>query len=116
MPRPSLGVLDVGAFPLSLRLAPRVEALGYRRYWIAEHHGERSTSNPTLVIPMVAAATKTIRVGAAGVLLRFQSALAVAQNFRILEHAFAGRIDLGLARAPVPETVLSWRLLDGRMD
>lgn len=112
----SLGVLDVGAFPLSVALAPGVEALGYQRFWLAEHHGERATTNPTLAVPLIAGLTRSMRVGTAGVLLRFQSALSVAESHRMLQHVFAGRIDLGLARGQPPHATLVTRLLDGRPD
>ncbi len=107
-----LGVLDVGTFTLSLELASEVESLGYKRYWISEHHGEGNISCPTLLVPVIAMLTKSIRVGTAGVLLRFQSPLAVAENFRMLQHAFDGRVDLGVARSPA--AVGTEQLLDGR--
>jgi luciferase family oxidoreductase group 1 len=109
-----LSVLDVSPFPVCLDLAPRVEELGYERYWIAEHHGEGAASNPTLLVPLVAGTTTTIRVGTAGVLLRFQSALAVAEAFRLLSHAFPGRIDLGVGRSAAATSAQTTALLDGR--
>lgn len=109
-----LSVLDVGVFQLSVQLAPRAEALGYDRYWISEHHGERAITNPTLLVPVIAGLTDSIRVGTAGVLLRFQSALAVAENFRMLTRLFPGRIDLGLARAPAGSPAQTAALMDGR--
>jgi luciferase family oxidoreductase group 1 len=110
-----LSVLDVGVFQLSVQLAPRAEALGYDRYWISEHHGERAITNPTLLVPVIAGLTETIRVGTAGILLRFQSALAVAENFRMLTRLFPGRIDLGLAHAPAGSPAQTVALSDGRI-
>jgi len=108
-----LSVLDVGVAQLSVRLARHVERLGYHRYWISEHHGEGSISSPTVLVSAVAAATETIRVGTAGVLLRFQSALAVAESFRTLSLLFPNRIDAGIARATAYPAFAS-ALADGR--
>jgi len=86
----------------SLALAERCDALGYARYWVAEHHslpGIASTS-PEILIGQIAARTRTIRVGSGGVMLMHYSALKVAENFRMLESLFPGRIDCGLGRAP----------------
>jgi luciferase family oxidoreductase group 1 len=108
-----LSVLDIGVLQLSVRLAPRVEALGYQRYWLSEHHGESAISNPTLLVPVIAGLTDTIRVGTAGVLLRFQSPVSVAENFRALNRLFPGRIDAGMARAGA-SAALGVALADGR--
>ncbi len=86
----------------SLALAERCEALGYERYWVAEHHslpGIASTS-PEILIGQIAARTRSIRVGSGGVMLTHYSAFKVAENFRMLEALFPGRIDAGLGRAP----------------
>jgi len=86
----------------SLALAERTDALGYERYWVAEHHslpGIASTS-PEILIGQIAARTRSIRVGSGGVMLTHYSALKGAENFRMLETLFPGRIDLGLGRAP----------------
>jgi luciferase family oxidoreductase group 1 len=86
----------------SIALAERAEALGYERYWVAEHHslpGIASTS-PEILIGQIAARTRSIRVGSGGVMLTHYSALKVAENFRMLESLFPGRIDVGLGRAP----------------
>jgi luciferase family oxidoreductase group 1 len=86
----------------SLALAERCDALGYERYWLAEHHslpGIASTS-PEILIGLIAARTRHLRVGSGGVMLTHYSALKVAENFRMLETLFPGRIDLGLGRAP----------------
>ena len=86
----------------SIALAVACEAMGYERFWVAEHHniaGIASTS-PEILIGQIAAATSTIRVGSGGVMLPHYSAFKVAENFRMLETLFPGRIDLGLGRAP----------------
>ncbi|MBM4382342.1 MAG: LLM class flavin-dependent oxidoreductase [Deltaproteobacteria bacterium] len=86
----------------ALALAERCDALGYARYWVAEHHslpGIASTS-PEILIGQIAARTRAIRVGSGGVMLMHYSALKVAENFRMLESLFPGRIDCGLGRAP----------------
>jgi len=86
----------------SLALAKHAEALGYYRYWVAEHHNSASIagSAPEVLIAAIAATTERIRVGSAGVMLPHYSALKVAEQFRVLEAIAPGRIDLGLGRAP----------------
>ena len=86
----------------TLALAPKVEAWGYKRYWLAEHHNSaaHAGSAPEITIAAIAATTKTIRVGSAGIMLPHYSSLKVAEQFRMLEAVAPGRIDLGLGRAP----------------
>jgi luciferase family oxidoreductase group 1 len=86
----------------SIRLAQHCEALGYARYWCAEHHNSDSQAGtaPEILIAAIAATTKTIRVGSAGVMLPHYPALKVAEQFRVLDAIAPGRIDLGLGRAP----------------
>ena len=86
----------------SVNLAQHVEQLGYKRYWLAEHHsisGLACSATPVL-IGHVAAATKAIRVGSGGVMLPNHAPLVVAEQFGTLEALYPGRIDLGLGRAP----------------
>jgi luciferase family oxidoreductase group 1 len=90
------------AIARSVNLAQHVEHLGYRRYWLAEHHsiaGLACSATPVL-IGRVAAATNTIRVGSGGVMLPNHAPLVVAEQFGTLEALYPGRIDLGLGRAP----------------
>jgi hypothetical protein len=90
-----------GAIARSVDLARHVERLGYRRYWVAEHHaiqGLVCSATPVL-IGHIAAATKTIRVGSGGVMLPNHAPLVVAEQFGTLETIYPGRIDLGLGRA-----------------
>ncbi|HEX8394536.1 MAG TPA: LLM class flavin-dependent oxidoreductase [Longimicrobium sp.] len=86
----------------TLQLARITEDLGYSRYWLAEHHSTNSFagSSPAVLIPRVASVTERIRVGSGGVMLSHYSPLQVAENFRLLETMFPGRIDLGVGRAP----------------
>jgi len=84
------------------RLIQAVEALGYSRFWVSEHHSMRALafSSPEVLIAHLAAHSSTIRVGSGGVMLPHYSAYKVAENFRLLEALHPGRIDLGLGRAP----------------
>ena len=86
----------------SLSLAQHAEALGYHRYWLAEHHNSPAIagSAPEILIAAIAATTRRIRVGSAGVMLPHYASLKVAEQFRVLEAIAPGRIDLGLGRAP----------------
>ena len=86
----------------SLRLARHCEALGYHRYWPAEHHNSPSQAGtaPEILMAAIAATTTRIRVGSAGVMLPHYASLKVAEQFRVLEAIAPGRIDMGLGRAP----------------
>ena len=86
----------------TLALARHCEALGYARYWLAEHHNTQSIagSAPEVLMAAIAATTRRIRVGSAGVMLPHYSSLKVAEQFRVLEAIAPGRIDLGVCRAP----------------
>jgi luciferase family oxidoreductase group 1 len=83
-------------------LARRADALGFRRFWVAEHHNIPSVAStaPEVLIAHLAASTDRIRVGAGGVMLPNHAPLAVAERFGMLEALHPGRIDLGLGRAP----------------
>lgn len=86
----------------SADLAQHAESLGFRRFWLAEHHSMPGIASAAtaVVIGYVAGATKTIRVGAGGIMLPNHAPLAVAEAFGTLETLYPGRIDLGLGRAP----------------
>ncbi|MCM3584965.1 LLM class flavin-dependent oxidoreductase [Mesobacillus maritimus] len=90
------------SFQHSIELAQLTEKLGYKRYWLAEHHNMPgiASSATSLVIGHVAAHTSTIRVGSGGIMLPNHSPLVIAEQFGTLEAMFPGRIDLGLGRAP----------------
>jgi luciferase family oxidoreductase group 1 len=86
----------------TLDLARNAERLGFQRYWLAEHHNMRGIASAAtaVVIGHVAAGTKSIRVGAGGIMLPNHAPLVIAEQFGTLESLFPGRIDLGLGRAP----------------
>ncbi|NCV25161.1 MAG: LLM class flavin-dependent oxidoreductase [Betaproteobacteria bacterium] len=86
----------------SLDLAQHCESLGFKRFWVSEHHNSDSIvgSAPEVLMAAIAAKTDRIRIGSAGVMLPHYSSLKVAEQFRVLEALAPGRIDLGLGRAP----------------
>lgn len=90
------------SFKNSLRLAQHVENLGFKRYWLAEHHNMPgiASSATSVVIGYIAAGTSKIRVGSGGIMLPNHASLVIAEQFGTLESMFPGRIDLGLGRAP----------------
>ena len=96
------GGSGVDAVRETLELARLCERLGYSRYWLAEHHSTNSfaCSAPEVLLPMVAAATREMRVGTGGVLLTHYSPFKIAEQFRMMEALFPDRIDLGVGRAP----------------
>jgi len=94
-------------------LARRAEKLGYKRYWLSEHHNMPgiASSAPEILIGQIARETSIIRVGSGGIMLPNHSPLKVAEWFQTLEALFPGRIDLGIGRAPGtdPRTALALR-------
>jgi luciferase family oxidoreductase group 1 len=86
----------------TVALAQHAEALGYKRFWLAEHHNMVGIASAAtaVVIGHVAGQTKTIRVGSGGIMLPNHSPLTIAEQFGTLETLYPGRIDLGLGRAP----------------
>jgi luciferase family oxidoreductase group 1 len=86
----------------TIELAKLADNLGYTRFWVSEHHNTTALagSTPEILIAHLAGETKNIKLGSGGVMLPNHSALRVAENFRMLEILFPGRIDLGLGRAP----------------
>ena len=96
-------------------IAQAVEAAGYRRYWISEHHNMSSlaSSAPEILTAYIAAHTERIRVGAAGIMLPNHSAFKVAEMFRTLLAMHPGRIDLALGRAPGTEPLTAHVLRRG---
>lgn len=107
-----LSVLDLAPIPAggtsgaalqaTIELAQETERLGYRRFWVAEHHGSLGTasSSPPVLIAHIAQATSSIRVGSGGVMLPNHTPPVVAEQFGMLETLHPGRIDLGPGRAP----------------
>src|SRR4051794_18720641 len=90
------------SFRNTLDLAQHGERWGYNRFWLAEHHGMPGIASAAtaVLIGHVAGGTKTIRVGAGGIMLPNHSPLVIAEQFGTLESLYPGRIDLGLGRAP----------------
>lgn len=90
------------SFHNSVELAQHAERLGYRRFWLAEHHGMPGIASAatSVLIGHVAGATRSIRVGAGGIMLPNHSPLVIAEQFGTLQALYPGRIDLGLGRAP----------------
>ncbi len=125
---PSLSVLDLvpvrggqssaQAIDASRALVQVADRLGYRRYWIAEHHNMPAVAatNPPVLIGLLAASSERIRVGSGGVMLPNHAPLVIAEQFALLEAAFPGRIDLGIGRAPGTDPVTSWALRQGASD
>ena len=109
---PALSILDLvpvaegctprDALQRSLRLAQHAERLGYRRFWVAEHHNMPGIASAatSVVIGFLAGGTSRIRIGAGGIMLPNHSPLVIAEQFGTLESLYPGRIDLGLGRAP----------------
>ena len=97
-----LGETPREALRKSLELAQHAEALGYKRYWVAEHHNMSGIASAatSVVIGYLAGGTSTIRVGSGGIMLPNHPPLVIAEQFGTLESLYPGRIDLGLGRAP----------------
>ncbi|GGD12940.1 LLM class flavin-dependent oxidoreductase [Nocardioides daphniae] len=125
---PQLSVLDLipvrsgqttgEALRASTALAQVADQLDYRRYWVAEHHNTVSvaSTNPPVLIAMLASATEQISVGSGGVMLPNHSPLVVAEQFALLEAAFPGRIDLGIGRAPGTDALTRFVLRGQEME
>src|SRR6195256_1558361 len=112
-----LSVVTTGTKPAtalrnSIDLARHADALGYVRYWLAEHHNLASVASPApdIMIGQIAAVTNRIRVGSGGVMLPNHAPLMVAERFKMLEALFPGRIDLGLGRAPGTDGATAYAL------
>jgi luciferase family oxidoreductase group 1 len=122
---PRLSVLDLvpvrsdqtsaDALAAMRELAEAADALGFHRYWVAEHHNMPAVAatNPPVLVAMVAAVTEHLRVGSGGVMLPNHAPLVVAEQFSLLEAAYPGRVDLGLGRAPGTDPVTSYALRHG---
>ena len=112
MKKIKLGILDQSivhhgktakeALDETITTAKLAENLGYGRFWVSEHHNSKfiAGSAPEILMAKLASETKTIRIGSGGIMLPNHSTLKVAENFRLLESLFPGRIDLGMGRAP----------------
>lgn len=100
----------------TIRLVKLAEQLGYHRYWLAEHHAIAALADPCpeILLTRIAAETSRIRVGTGGVLLPYYSAFKVAEQFRMLEALYPGRIDLGIGRAPGGDRMTALAMGEGR--
>ncbi|MEO7801546.1 MAG: LLM class flavin-dependent oxidoreductase [Ginsengibacter sp.] len=100
------------AFENSLDLARHADRLGYKRYWLAEHHNMESIASAatSVLIGYIANGTKRIRVGSGGIMLPNHAPLIIAEQFGTLEALFPGRIDLGIGRAPGTDPITSMAL------
>jgi len=100
----------------TIRLVKAAEQLGYHRYWLAEHHSIAALADPCpeILVARVVAETSRIRVGTGGILLPYYSPLKVAEQFRMLEALYPGRIDLGIGRAPGGDQVTALAMGEGR--
>src|SRR5512144_2934743 len=103
------------SFRNSLSLAQHAERLGYRRFWLAEHHGMPGIASAAtaVLIGHVAGGTSRIRVGAGGIMLPNHSPLVIAEQFGTLASLYPGRIDLGLGRAPGSDQAVARALRRG---
>jgi luciferase family oxidoreductase group 1 len=108
----NLGSDAAQSFRNTLDLARHAEGYGYRRFWLAEHHGMPGIASAAtaVLIGHVASGTSVIRVGAGGIMLPNHSPLVIAEQFGTLESLYPGRIDLGLGRAPGSDSITSQAL------
>lgn len=96
------GLTATDALQATAKLALRAEALGYHRFWVAEHHNMETlaSSAPEVLIAYLLARTSRIRIGSGGVMLQHYSAYKVAETFNLLSSLAPGRVDLGVGKAP----------------
>jgi luciferase family oxidoreductase group 1 len=106
------GDTPADSFKKSLLTAQHAEALGYTRYWFAEHHNMENiaSSATSVLIGYIASGTSSIRVGSGGVMLPNHAPLIIAEQFGTLASLYPGRIDLGLGRAPGTDQLTSFAL------
>ena len=106
------GSTGADALANTLDLARLCERLGYHRYWLAEHHGGPTLAGPSpeVLIPAVASATSTMRIGSGGVMLPHYSPFKVAESFSLLAGLFPDRIDLGIGRAAGTDPMTTFAL------
>ncbi|WP_338502964.1 LLM class flavin-dependent oxidoreductase [Sphingomonas kaistensis] len=119
---PTLSVLDLAPIPQgsdagdalrnSADLAAHAERLGYKRYWMAEHHSMPGIASAATAVALafVGANTSTIRIGAGGIMLPNHAPLTIAEQFGTLEALYPGRVDLGLGRAPGTDQAAAYAL------
>jgi luciferase family oxidoreductase group 1 len=100
----------------TIRLVKAAEQMGFHRYWLAEHHAVAALADPCpeILLSRIAAETSRIRVGTGGILLPYYSPFKVAEQFRMLEALYPGRIDLGIGRAPGGDRVTAMAMSGGQ--
>ena len=103
------GQTSADAVAATVALAERADALGYRRYWLGEHHNMRSVAatNPPVLIGLLTGRTRRMRLGSGGIMLPNYDPFVVAEQFAALEAAAPGRIDIGIGRAPGSDPVIT---------
>jgi len=108
----SKGLTAHEALQQTIAIAKLGDKLGYTRFWVSEHHNMATIagSAPEVLMVKLADATEQIRIGSGGIMLPNHSALKIAENFRMLEALFPGRIDLGMGRAPGGDRLTSYLL------
>ncbi|NBD24958.1 LLM class flavin-dependent oxidoreductase [Paenibacillus glycinis] len=121
-----LGILDqslvgeghtaIETLAATTRLAIEADTMGYSRYWVSEHHGSKGLahSSPEVLIGYLASHTNRIRVGSGGIMMPHYSAYKVAENFKLLEALYPGRIDLGIGHATGSLPLATSVLQEGR--
>jgi luciferase family oxidoreductase group 1 len=104
------------AIASTIELAKLADGLGYHRYWLAEHHGllGLADASPEILLARLGAETRTIRIGTGGIMLPYYSSFKIAEQFKMLEALYPGRVDLGLGRAPGGHPRTARVLFDGR--
>jgi luciferase family oxidoreductase group 1 len=108
-----LSILDFGYTGAAVDLMTEADRLGYRRYWLGEHHGGSQCANPLLLGALLAATSDGIRLGSGGVCLGYHSAYRIAEDARLVELLLPGRFDLGVTRGLTLRPEVRDALLDG---
>lgn len=111
------GATSTEAFADTTTLAQAAEALGYQRFWVAEHHNMATVASttPGVLMAHLGANTKTIRIGSGGVMLPNHAPLAIAEQFALLEALYPNRVDLGVGRAPGTDQATALALRGSRV-
>ncbi len=110
------GATPAEAIQSTIELARLADQLGYHRYWLAEHHGllGLADASPEILLARLGAETKRIRIGTGGIMLPYYASFKIAEQFKMLEALYPGRIDLGLGRAPGGHPRTARVLFDGK--
>lgn len=122
-----LSILDFGIIPANsnsisiihqtIEYAKTAEELGFHRFWLGEHHEKYAAwRTPSVLLPIIAGYTETIKIGVAGVLLSLNNPLRVAQDYKLIENLFPNRIDLGLAKGVTEEIIMKELLEEANLN